>query len=139
MRGNSIVLHIFVLIGLLCSSQAKAASVCVLDPGSQAHDLKPFMEFLEDPGGKLTIEDVASESMASRFRRPPTGHFNFGFTSSALWFRFTVVEPVPAGQGFDAQRDFGFSIRAGIFTTHSIFSFRKPRPPVAGKNIPPDA
>lgn len=106
MRGNSMVLLIFVLIGLLCSSQAEAGSVCVLDPGSQAHDLKPFMEFLEDPGGRLTIEDVASESMASRFRRPSTGHFNFGFTSSALWFRFTVVEPLPPGQAFDAQRAF---------------------------------
>jgi len=68
-----------------------AAEVCVLGADVEEHDLRPFMEYLEDKEKVLAIEQVASPDMASRFGLPPKGHFNFGFTSSALWFRFTIT------------------------------------------------
>lgn len=68
-----------------------AAEVCVLGADVEEYDLRPFMEYLEDKGKILAIEQAASPDMASRFGPPPKGHFNFGFTSSALWFRFTIT------------------------------------------------
>ncbi|MDP3428834.1 MAG: 7TM-DISM domain-containing protein, partial [Desulfomicrobium sp.] len=56
----------------------------------EEYDLRPFMKYLEDKEKILAIEQAASPDMASRFGPPPKGHFNFGFTSSALWFRFTI-------------------------------------------------
>ncbi|MDO9584521.1 MAG: response regulator [Desulfomicrobium sp.] len=67
-----------------------AAEVCVLGADVEEYDLRPFMEYLEDKEKILAIEQAASPDMASRFGPPPKGHFNFGFTSSALWFRFTI-------------------------------------------------
>lgn len=72
-------------------SAAAGMGTCVLERSVEEYDLRPFLQFLEDPGGALTIDDVASPVLADRFGPPPKGHFNFGFTSSALWFRFTIA------------------------------------------------
>ena len=69
-----------------------AAATCVLGAEVEEYDLRPFMEYLEDKEKILGIEQVASPDMAPRFGLPPKGHFNFGFTSSALWFRFTIAD-----------------------------------------------
>lgn len=69
-----------------------AAEVCVLDAEKEYHDLRPFMEFMEDADRSLSIDQAASPALADRFGLPPKGHFNFGFTPSALWFRFTIIE-----------------------------------------------
>lgn len=69
-----------------------AAEVCVLDAKKEYHDLRPFMEFMEDADRSLSIDQAAAPALADRFGLPPKGHFNFGLTSSALWFRFTIVD-----------------------------------------------
>lgn len=53
------------------------------------------MEFLEDADHSLGIDQAASPGLAGRYGPPPRGHFNFGFNSSALWFRFTIA-PAPS-------------------------------------------
>ncbi|MGE4442649.1 MAG: response regulator [Desulfomicrobium sp.] len=72
---------------------------CLLDSAREEYDLRPFMEVLEDADRSLTIEQAASPALAERYGPPPKGHFNFGFTSSALWFRFTIVEPSTNSEG----------------------------------------
>jgi signal transduction histidine kinase/CheY-like chemotaxis protein len=69
-----------------------AAEVCVLDAKKEYHDLRPFMEFMEDADRSLSIDQATSPALDDRFGLPPKGHFNFGFTPSALWFRFTIIE-----------------------------------------------
>jgi signal transduction histidine kinase/DNA-binding response OmpR family regulator len=69
-----------------------AAEACVLRAEMEEYDLRPFMEFLEDPDRSLSIDQAASPDLADRFGLPPKGHFNFGFTPAALWFRFSIVE-----------------------------------------------
>ncbi len=80
-------------------SAATGVGMCVFEGAVEEYDLRPYMLFLEDPGGDLTIDDVASPDLAGRFGPPPKGHFNFGFTSSALWFRFTIVDGEPRSEG----------------------------------------
>jgi two-component system, sensor histidine kinase and response regulator len=80
----------FIVLAPFSASGGKAP-LCVLGH-EEAYDLRPFMDHIEDREGRLSIDQVASPSVADRFGPPPKGHFNFGFTSSALWFRFTIVE-----------------------------------------------
>ena len=81
---------------LLFPSLAGCVETCLLDSAREEYDLRPFMEVLEDADQSLTIEQAASAALAGRYGPTPKGHFNFGFTSSALWFRFTVAE-TPSG------------------------------------------
>ena len=76
---------------LAVPSSAWGEGTCLLRDGVEEYDLRPFMDVLEDPERTLTISGAASPSMAVHFGPPARGHFNFGFTSSALWFRFTVA------------------------------------------------
>ena len=79
-----------------------AAPTCILEESAEEYDLRPYMEFLEDRTGNLTIGQAASETLAGRYGPTPKGHFNFGFTSSALWFRFTIAE-TPSGSEMGKQ------------------------------------
>ena len=85
---------LFAVLAGLClfgSGPVRAAQSCVLGPEREVYDLRPCMEVFEDVDRSLTIDQVSSADFADRFGPPPKGHFNFGFSSSALWFRFTIA------------------------------------------------
>ena len=48
------------------------------------------MEILEDPGGKLTIEDVSSPAFDSKFTPSQVETPIYGFTDSAYWVRLNI-------------------------------------------------
>ncbi|MBC8155297.1 MAG: hypothetical protein H7Z72_20595, partial [Bacteroidetes bacterium] len=48
------------------------------------------VEFLEDPGGRLTIGQVSEPPWAGRFTRSDKPILNFGFTESVYWLKFSV-------------------------------------------------
>ena len=87
------------LLVQLWNSCAFAVGVCVLGGESDEYDLRPYMEYFEDADRTLTVDQVASVAMDSRFGPPPGGRFNFGFRQSALWFRFTIRELPSGGNG----------------------------------------
>ena len=49
------------------------------------------IEFLEDVNREWTIKDVTGKKLHSRFKHAPDDRLTFGFTSSAYWLRFTVI------------------------------------------------
>ena len=49
------------------------------------------LEFLEDPTGKLKIEDISEPKWASKFIKSKEKTLNFGFTNSTFWIRFIVI------------------------------------------------
>jgi len=49
-----------------------------------------FLEYMEDPGGSLTIDDVISPAYAGKFVPSQKEILNFGATDSAYWVRFRV-------------------------------------------------
>jgi signal transduction histidine kinase/CheY-like chemotaxis protein len=67
-----------------------AGGVCVLGSDGESYDLRPFMEVMEDPDRSLTIDMASSPELDVQYVRREADHFNFGFTDSALWFRFVL-------------------------------------------------
>ncbi|MEY4512483.1 MAG: hypothetical protein RLZZ450_4605 [Pseudomonadota bacterium] len=53
--------------------------------------LGPYLDMLVDPTGKLRVDQVRSRPYAARFVRSEVSSPSFGFTASAYWLRFTVV------------------------------------------------
>lgn len=69
---------------------ALAGNAAILTGDVQSLDLSASAEYLEDPTGTLTLEDVQSGTHAFRSWMEPGTHLNFGFTSSAYWIRIPL-------------------------------------------------
>jgi len=54
-----------------------------------AYHFGRHLQYREDPTGSLTFSEV-SRSEPEKWRQSETDNLNFGFTSSAYWFRFAV-------------------------------------------------
>ena len=66
------------------------APVLVLTDAQDEYPLGSLLEYLEDPAGILTIDDILSPATADQFIRSRTSLPNFGFTKSAYWVRIRV-------------------------------------------------
>jgi len=95
MARVALLFTVMVSVCLLGALPVWAAQPCVLGPERDDYDLRLCMEVLEDADHSLTIDQAASAALAGRYGPPPEGHFNFGFKSSALWFRFTIAAVPP--------------------------------------------
>ena len=69
---------------------AFAGNAAVLTNDIQSLNLSSSAEYLEDPAGTLTLEDVQSGSYTFRPWTEVGTHLNFGFTSSAYWIRIPL-------------------------------------------------
>ncbi|MEH3087855.1 MAG: sensor domain-containing diguanylate cyclase [Xylophilus ampelinus] len=66
-----------------------------------SYDLSPSMQVLRDPGGSLTIDDVARPPHSLRFQggsQKPGGVRNFGLSRDAIWLRMDLTA-APGGDG----------------------------------------
>ncbi|MBF0443536.1 MAG: hypothetical protein HQK54_16640, partial [Oligoflexales bacterium] len=52
--------------------------------------LGPYLEYIEDKGNMFTAEDAVSEKNEGLWKRNITDVPNFGFSSSAFWFRIRI-------------------------------------------------
>ena len=57
--------------------------------------LNSHITYLRDPGGNLTLADVASPAYAERYQSARDGQ-NFGVTSDAVWVHFALTNPSSA-------------------------------------------
>jgi hypothetical protein len=83
-----------ILCGLFLSSDtiawAQDSNVLILeDPGTR-YPLDLHLEYLEDPEGTLTIQDVTQPEVSAQFTLNTQETPNFGITESAYWLRFRV-------------------------------------------------
>lgn len=63
--------------------------------------LSSYMGILEDPGGKLRLEDLLSGSQDKRFFTSSDETPNFGYSTSVYWVRFKVdYSAFPQGEWF---------------------------------------
>lgn len=53
------------------------------------YSIRNHIEFYEDIDGNLSISDVSSDAFVDKFE--PTDNSNLGYTDSAYWLRFSVV------------------------------------------------
>ena len=103
------LIAVFTLL-LLGSALFKHASFSVLAQGANPASLQPVvlsdvqqkyplglhMQILEDPGGELTIEDVASSAYDTKFTQSKTEVPIYGFSNSAYWVRFRLDNQTPS-------------------------------------------
>ena len=56
--------------------------------------LAPYLAYLRDPGGQLTLADVEAPSTAARFAAFGDTFPNLGPTSDAIWVRLALTNPL---------------------------------------------
>ena len=61
-----------------------------LENGKESYEIGLNLDFLEDPEGKLTINDIIKKKWVSKFKRSKKKVSNFGFSKSAFWVRFVI-------------------------------------------------
>ncbi|MGH8630429.1 MAG: 7TMR-DISMED2 domain-containing protein, partial [Burkholderiales bacterium] len=74
-------------VWLALAACAVQAEPVLLDPTVGAH--RPPVAYLEDPGGALSVDEVAAKR--DQFIAARTSTANFGFTDSAYWFRLELA------------------------------------------------
>lgn len=65
----------------------KALEPVIVDDGFSAETIGRHIEFLEDPTAQLSIHEIRN---IAQWQRLMEDTFNFGFTESAYWFRFSI-------------------------------------------------
>ncbi len=90
----TVMKHLIVLIiALLLTGLSPALGYATPPPlllgDAQSYSLAGHLEQLDDPGGKLTLADVLTPTMSSRFK-PISGYMNRGYTRDAVWLRFKM-------------------------------------------------
>jgi diguanylate cyclase (GGDEF)-like protein len=81
------------LITGLAHAQAGAATPALLVQDLTRAKLQPYLELLEDPGAKLTFDDIRGPDHDQGFANLGPQSPNFGFTDSAWWVRLRLDNP----------------------------------------------
>ncbi|MFZ5570496.1 MAG: sensor histidine kinase [Thermodesulfobacteriota bacterium] len=87
----NIIIGAGVFLLIVLSSAARANHQMVLSPDMGAADIGIHMDYMEDAQGRLRFSDLQSNDIT--WIQSHNASFNFGFTSSAYWFRLMVQNP----------------------------------------------
>lgn len=84
-------IHVFFMIGFFVFSIPMVAqnTVTLID-SQEKYPLGKALEILEDPGGELNIQDVASPAFNSKFKPSSKNILHYGYTHSVYWVRLAV-------------------------------------------------
>src|SRR2546430_5478332 len=81
------------LVLLVPTVRLMGAEPMILSPELKRLSLGGHMDILEDQARQWTIRDIVAEQVAAQFTPSHGEAPGFGFTSSAYWVRFVVVNP----------------------------------------------
>ena len=87
----SFLLFLFLIIPRLIFAEAPPV---VLEDGKEYYEIGLNLDILEDPTGKLTIDDVNSPEWAVKFKRSQDKVPNFGFSKSSFWAKLKIKKLV---------------------------------------------
>jgi signal transduction histidine kinase len=87
------IVAVLLLLSLVRAARLMAAEPIILGPELQQLSLGTRMDILEDTRKQWTIHDIVSAQVAALFTPSRADAPAFGFTSSACWVRFSVVNP----------------------------------------------
>jgi len=93
---NYWLILLFMLLFLPCS--AGASSQVYLEKHISKYSLGPYLEFLEDKQGDLTLNDVLKPEQQKEFFASTSRTPNFGLTKSVYWSKFSLVNPLDKEQ-----------------------------------------
>jgi hypothetical protein len=81
------------LILIFAASNYGVATPLIFEEGQERIPLGLQLEYLEDPSGKLTLENVCGPELSKQFVQSHSSRPNFGVTDSAYWLRFKLSNP----------------------------------------------
>jgi diguanylate cyclase (GGDEF)-like protein len=95
-----------------------AAEPLVITSGVGPYALSPMLDFLEDPGHRLSIGDVAAPAMSGRFQRAAAlgAEINFGYSRSAYWLRLQLRVPPGAARQWLLEVAYSSLDRLEVYT-----------------------
>ena len=88
----------------------------VIVPEQGSYSLAKHLELLEDPTGTLTITDIVSGQAEARFTPSTADTPSFGFTTSAIWTRFTVKNSLPHSVEYFLEVKYPLLDRIDLYT-----------------------
>ena len=90
----SFTIWMLIFVGSILSGVTSwAKSPVELNDGFESIYLRSELEFLEDPSGLMSLEQVLSAENQQRFQPNGEKVFNEGNTNSVYWLRFSVANP----------------------------------------------
>jgi len=92
-RGPVRSLGILLLGGWWLWPLVASGSTVVVSPELPRTPLVEHVEVLEDPEGRLGLDEVRSPAAAARFRAPTRPTLDFGYSRSSWWLRFRLHNP----------------------------------------------
>jgi PAS domain S-box-containing protein len=81
---------LFILLLLAFPETANAAPSVVLEDMQHNYALGKHLDFFEDKERIITIDDIVSSEISSRWRQSKSSIPNFGFADGAYWVRFSI-------------------------------------------------
>ena len=107
---------------------ASAQTPVVLTDEQGEYPLGLHLEYLEDPGGTLTIEEVASSEYDDRFLPSQQEIPRFGLTDSAYWLRFQVMNSAKPASRWYLEYDYHLIYSLDVYVSaeeHEEFSHQQ--------------
>jgi diguanylate cyclase (GGDEF)-like protein len=86
------------LAALILASAALAREAAPLPGADGRVSLGAYVDVLEDPAGRLRLEDLLRPEQAARFAHASSEPINFGYTRSVWWLRFSLPGGAPPGE-----------------------------------------
>jgi len=78
----------------------------ILNDDQDVYPLGLYLEILEDPSCKLTINEITSQEFENRFVPSNNKAPNFGYTNSAYWVRFRIRNEANQTENWRLKLDF---------------------------------
>ncbi len=101
---------------VLASSPVHADEVIRISPDEESYNLSGKMAILEDPEGRASVEEVASDRFSDRWRPLPEQPGDLGSTRSAFWIRFRVEGGVA-----DIPREWELIIKTMVLQSVALY------------------
>jgi len=86
---------LFGVLGRVLAAPADPLTI-VLRGDQEVYLLGTYVDYLEDPGGALTFEQISSAQYAAQFKPGTSDVLNFGLSNSVYWLRLRVRNDAPA-------------------------------------------
>ena len=112
------------LLGCVLALHARAHAGSRLDVGRPLDgiELGRYLEVLEDPGGRLTLEQIRSPEIAARFVPVTEAAPSIGYTRSAYWVRLEVDNDSPASRAWLLEFAYPHTDDLTLFVPHQARS-----------------
>ena len=107
------------LITILLAAGATAKNL-VLSETDNKYVLGKYVDYLLDSDHSLTIEEISAQNGVGDFQRSDSHVPSFGFTSSAIWLRLTIENPLAEDTQLFLEVKNSYLDRVDLFTDDGV-------------------